>query len=132
VDPVSPEGIESLRTALKGLSANLNDSLREAFRDQALMIARNAQGLVPVRSGHAKASIGVDVINDEVTLIAGGARAPYFGWLEFGGQANHAKRPFVKGGRYLGKATDAAIGDIEFACLAAVIEGTRREGLDGT
>jgi hypothetical protein len=63
---------------------------------------------VPKRSGTAAASVRGGSGGNTVYIIAGSAKAPYFGWLDFGGylrptgrRRNTISRPKVTTGRYL-------------------------------
>lgn len=59
-------------------------------------------------SGAARASLRVVEGVGTAQLVGGGRRAPYYGWLDFGGFAGRsrpgrrgARRPYRRGGRYI-------------------------------
>jgi phage gpG-like protein len=65
---------------------------------------------VPKRTGRLAGSISVQRDQDGARLEMGGAGVPYAGWIEYGGSRG---RPYVAGGRYVGRATEHA--DRDFA-----------------
>lgn len=129
------QGDDSLAAALRATGAALEDEFRAAMGDTARMIARDAQGRVPRLTGAARATIDVQVAEGAAMIVAGGQRAPYFGWLEHGGAVGRhdsIRLPYVNDGRYIGRAVDTAIADIETAALTAVRNAGRKGGLDVT
>lgn len=56
-------------------------------------------------SGAARASLQVMGSSGTETLSAGGRKAPYFGWLDFGGhtgaRGGRGRRPYKRAGRYI-------------------------------
>lgn len=129
------EGADSFAAALRATAAALPGEFRAEMGDTARMIVRDAQGRVPRLTGAARASMDVQVLDEAATIVAGGQRAPYFGWLEHGGAVGRRDSvvlPYVKDGRYLGRAVDAAMDDIETAALAAVTNAGREGGVDVT
>lgn len=109
-----PDAARDAQTALRGeLSAALADTARE--------IVRGAQRRVPVRTGDARASMKVEEADDGARIVAGGVRAPYFHILEYGSK-------FVRGGHHLGKATGAALDDLERAAAEGVKRAAERGG----
>ncbi|HKY77449.1 MAG TPA: HK97 gp10 family phage protein [Acidimicrobiia bacterium] len=130
---VQVDGPEELREALRGLSRALPGAARAEMADTAQMIARDAQGAVPRRSGAARASVRAEIRDGAAAIVAGGRRAPYFPWLEFGGRVgirDSVDRPFVRDGRYIGRAVDAGVDDIEAAAARGFVEAARAQGLD--
>ena len=101
----------------------LRDELAEALADTAREIVRGAQSRVPVLTGAARNSLGVERADDAAMIVAGGTRAPYFHILEYGSR-------FVRGGHYLGKAIEANMADLERAVLEGVKDAARRGGFD--
>lgn len=128
-------GADEVAEAARRFAAGLDGHLRTQFQDRARMIARDAQGAVPRRTGAARASVDVQTIEGAVAIVAGGRRAPYFPWLEFGGRVGRndsVNRPFVRDGRYLGRAIDAQLSDIEAAAARAVVDAGRDAGFEVT
>lgn len=67
------------------------------------------QSRVPVRTGKARASIRAVSSGNVILIAAGGARVPYFGWLDWGGEIRGGgpdrrkviSRTRIRKGRYI-------------------------------
>lgn len=124
---VTVTGDDELARALAATARNLDDAVGRQLVDEARMIARDAQSHVPRRSGAARATVEARVVNDAATIVGGGRTAPYFAWLEYGGNVgirNSVRRPFVRDGRYIGRAVDAGLRDIEAAVARGVADAS--------
>lgn len=100
------EGLSELQGALRKAEGDIPKVLSVFLGKAAEMTKRDAQGLVPRGpSGAARASLrvlGSSGTRPVSTVVGGGSRAPYFGWLDFGGRTgikNSVERRFVRGGR---------------------------------
>ncbi|HKZ19277.1 MAG TPA: HK97 gp10 family phage protein [Acidimicrobiia bacterium] len=111
----------TVEDAARAASGALRGELEDALAGAAREIVRGAQGRVPVLTGAARASLRVEPADEGARIVAGGTQAPYFHILEYGSK-------FVRGGHHLGKATGAALGDIEQAALQAATDAARRGG----
>lgn len=103
-DEVRIEGLAEFSRSLKKLDADLPKALRLALNSSADVVVSGAKGKVPNRSGRARGSIRAASTRTEVRVRAGGKRAPYYPWLDFGGRVGRGRsvaRPFLKDGRYL-------------------------------
>lgn len=99
---VHVRGLKEFQAALRQIDKALGPELRKGLNEVAEVVAAAARPLVPVRSGAAAASIKARSSQRGAALAVGGARVPYFGWLEWGGRTGRNKstrRPFVPGGR---------------------------------
>ena len=83
----------------------MRDELRSAV---ANTVVPSVVSRVPQRTGDAAASVRATGGGAVTYVVAGGASAPYFGWLDFGGhlrkqgeRRNDQFRPVIKGGRYV-------------------------------
>jgi len=112
-----------LANGARTVSDVLRGELREGMRDSASEFVRGAKSRVPIDSGRARDSLGVENADDGAMIVAGGRIAPYFHILEYGSK-------FMRGGHYLGKAIDAGLEDIERAALEAVKDAAQRGGFD--
>lgn len=86
------------------MDRDLPKALRIAMNAGAQLVVDVAKPRVPQRSGAAAASIRVVSTRTEARVRAGGARVPYYPWLDFGGavgKGKKTKRAFFKSGRYL-------------------------------
>lgn len=128
-------GADDLRRALRATSDGLDEHVRAQFLDQARMVAADAAGHVPRQSGAARATVDAVILDQAATIVGGGGRVPYFPWLEYGGRVGRhqsVRRPFVRDGRYIGRAVDAAFADIEAAAARGVADAARGAGLEVT
>lgn len=98
------EGLAQFSRNLRKLDSDLPKALRVAMNEAADLVVTDARALVPKRSGKAAKSIRAASTRTAVRVKAGGTRAPYYSWLDFGGRVGRKKatrRPFLKEGRYL-------------------------------
>lgn len=103
-EPIRVDGLNQLRKSLKDAGEGAEKELRPALNDAAQIVVNVAQRRVPSITGTARKSIGVASTGNKVRVKAGGTKAPYFPWLDYGGRTGkHGSvvRPFDKGGRYL-------------------------------
>lgn len=111
-DPVRVVGLKELQTELKALNAALPREIRKALNQVAVTVAQGTQRRVPRGdTGNARASVKPASTQTMARVVAGGKKAPYYPWLDFGGTVGPGKhgkgskgsivRPFVKSGRYL-------------------------------
>jgi hypothetical protein len=119
---VEVRGIRDLRKALKDVGDDAPKELRDGLAEAAEIVASAARLKVPHRSGDAAGSIKVRKQSAAAALAMGGNKAPYYGWLDFGGtvgkgrvaggakkraggatggHAGSVKRPWMPEGRYI-------------------------------
>lgn len=104
IRPIVVEGMKDLQRALKEMDGESQKEIRVALNAVAATVAQGAARRVPTRTGRARASIREMSSQRETRIVAGGRRAPYYAWLDFGGtigRARSVKRRYVVGGRYL-------------------------------
>lgn len=97
-------GIRDLQAALRAVDRDLAKELRLGLNEAAQIVLEAARPKVPVRTGAAAASMKLRSTQRAAGLAVGGSKAPYFGWLDFGGKVGRAhsvKRPYIAGGRYV-------------------------------
>ncbi len=97
-------GLKEFRRALKTVDGELPKVLRVAMNKAADLVVQEARPGVPKSTGKAAASIKPRSTATSVRVSAGGARAPYYPWLDYGGRVGRRKatvRPFSPDGRYL-------------------------------
>lgn len=103
-DVIQIRGLKELRRGLREVDKALGPELRKGLNEIADIVGDAARPLVPSRTGKARASIKAKSTETAVQLKVGGAKAPYYGWLDFGGKVGRSKsvrRPFIQGGRYI-------------------------------
>lgn len=102
MQPIRVTGLREVQKALKDLDGESQKELRLALNDAAGIVVRVAQRRTPVLSGAARSSIRATSGQREARVTAGGRKAPYLPWLDYGGSTGRnksVKRTFIKGGR---------------------------------
>lgn len=104
IQPISIEGLRDLQAALRGLDGEAQKQLRLVLNGAAATVAHAAARRVPTRTGKARGSIRPASSQREARVKAGGSKAAYYGWLDFGGAVGRKKntrRRFLREGRYM-------------------------------
>lgn len=104
IEPIKIQGLRDLQAALKGLDGEAQKQLRLVLNGAATTVANAAARRVPTRTGKARSSIRPASSQREARVKAGGAKAAYYGWLDFGGAVGRKKntrRRFLQEGRYM-------------------------------
>ncbi len=98
-------GLSQLNRALRQIDNEAPKTLRVALNTVAAEVADAIRPKVPTVSGAARSSLRVGSTRTSARIRAGGAKAPYWPWLDFGGQGRikgrPAARPFIPEGRYV-------------------------------
>lgn len=103
------DGLKELNKALKTIDRETAKAMRLILNDAAEIVVSVAKPRVPTRTGVARSTLGVSSTQTAARVKAGGNRAPYYPWLDFGGKTGRKRsvnRPFIKSGRYLWAAYD--------------------------
>ena len=138
---VRVEGLAQLRSALRR-AERLDDltELRLAMKAAADVVAQDARGRVPARSGRARGSIRAVSGGNKAFVVGGRASVPYYGWLDFGSRTPRSGNPRSKGpwvgsgrgpseGRFIYPAVDATESRVVELTSAAVGRALNRLGL---
>jgi hypothetical protein len=131
-EPIRIEGLREFLRAVKRANADLPKAVRLAGNAAADIVVRTAKPRVPQRTGRAAGTIRARSTQSEARVAAGGARVPYYPWLDFGGRVgrNHAtKRPFIKKGRYIWAAYADHIPQIQETMAESLADVARQAGL---
>lgn len=134
--PITIRGLRDFQAALKAMDGESQKKLRVAMNAAAELVADRARRGVPRKSGAAKGSIKAQSQQRVARVVGGSRKAPYFGWLDFGGEGRRkgrpAPRPFRKEGRYIYPAFSAEY-DAVLAELENQLVGLARDaGLEVT
>jgi hypothetical protein len=103
-DQIRVQGLREFQAKLKAADGESQKLLRVVLNDAAEIVVKEANSLVPRRTGNAAASIKAQSSQREGRVRAGGAKVPYYAWLDFGGRVGRSRsvvRPFMKSGRYI-------------------------------
>lgn len=98
-------GLAKLSRGLRAVDADAPKELRIALNSAAQLLVDEAKPEVPSVSGAARRSMVARSTRTSARVGVGGKKAPYFPWLDFGGQGRiagrPAPRPFLREGRYI-------------------------------
>jgi hypothetical protein len=103
-DMVKIVGLKEFNKRLRDMGGDLPKAVRLAFNDCADIVVQDARPRVPKWTGAAKGSVRVASTRTAARIRGGGAKAPYYPWLDFGGYAGRGRtmhRPFLQEGRYI-------------------------------
>ena len=131
-DRVQIDGIRDLQKQLRAMDADMPKQLRIALNSAGQIVLDYAQPKVPTRSGAARGSMKLRSSQREARIAAGGRRAPYYPWLDFGGQVGPPgpKRPFLREGRFIYVAVREEQKKIQEALQKALSDLIRGAGLE--
>ncbi len=97
-------GLAQLSRGLKALSNDAPKELRLALNASAEEFVQILRPKIPVDTGAARRSVVARSTRTAARIAVGGKKAPYYPWLDFGGQGRRAgrpaPRPFIREGRY--------------------------------
>jgi len=130
---IKVEGLAQFTRNLKKLDSEIPKAQRKLLNDAAEIVLGYARKQVPRRSGAAAGSLMAKSTQTAVRVAAGGRRAPYYPWLDFGGAVGRkkaTKRPFYTEGRYIYPALAAKRKEFEAAVLAALTDSARSAGIE--
>lgn len=127
------DGLDQFVRNLRKLDKDLPKALRVAFNSAADIVIGYARPKIPVRSGRAARTLRAQSTRTAVRVTAGGKRAPYYPWLDFGGRVGRkksVKRPFIGDGRYLYAGLHAERERIHQATVDALLDAARSAGVE--
>ncbi len=128
-------GLNDFRKGLRGIDRSLSKAVRVALNAVADVLITAARPKVPSVSGAARASLKAASTQTTAKISAGGTRAPYYAWLDFGGRVGRnrsVRRPFYREGRYIYPTLAQERPAIEEAMLRAVAQLASAQGIDVT
>jgi hypothetical protein len=98
-------GLAQLNRGLRALDKDAPKQLRLVHNDAANMLIDHAKPKVPEKTGAARRSMVARSTRTSARVAVGGKKAPWFPWLDFGGQGRVKGRPapraFIREGRYI-------------------------------
>lgn len=132
-EPIRIDGLKQFTRNLKRLDSDLPKMLRVGMNDSLNVVINYAKPRIPSRTGRAAGSLKGKSTQTSARLQAGGRRAPYFPWLDFGGKTGRNRsvdRPFYKEGRYLWKGYIVKRDELNVRLLETMVNVTRAAGLE--
>lgn len=127
-------GLAQLNRGLRAVDTEAPKQLRLALNSAAQLLADTARPEVPEVTGAARRSIVARSTRTAARVGVGGKKAPYFPWLDFGGQGRikgrPAPRPFLGEGRYIYPTLRRIRPEIEQQLQDAISDVIRNAGLE--
>lgn len=134
VGKIQVAGLRDFQRQLKAMDAGLPKQLRLALNEASNEVIDYAQPRIPRRSGAAAGSLKARSSQREARVGVGGRRAPYYPWLDFGGEGRvkgrPAARPFIRSGRYVYKGLEVRRDRITEIMSQALSQLARDAGLE--
>jgi hypothetical protein len=128
-------GLREFQRALKEMDAGLPKLIRVALNEASGLVISYARPRIPKKSGKAAGSLKVRSSQRQARIAAGGTRAPWYPWLDYGGAVGiggSVKREFRKEGRYIYPGLRENQDEITAAMEKALTELARTAGLEVT
>lgn len=135
MDPLKISGLREFQAALKSMDGESQKKLRLVLNQAAEIVATGARRRMPSRTGRARASVKASSSQREARVKGGGAKAPYYPWLDFGGAVGReksVKRRYYPDGRFIFPAYSAQQDNIAKLLEARLVELAKESGLDVT
>lgn len=132
-EAIQIQGLTSFNKALRQMDSDLPKGLRIGLNAAVQIVVDAARPRIPRRSGRAARSLRASSTRTKARISAGGTKAKYFPWLDFGGQGpggRPAKRPFYSDGRYVWKAFAEKRPQVQAALEKALADVARGAGLE--
>lgn len=126
-------GLKEFQKSLRALDSDLPKAVRLSLNAAVDIVLDYARPRIPSRSGRAARSLRAASTQTTARVSAGGRRAPYYPWLDFGGRVGaqrQIRRPFYREGRYLYKGLAVKRTEFTEAMERSVAEVARRAGFD--
>ncbi|HEX6969406.1 MAG TPA: HK97 gp10 family phage protein [Micromonosporaceae bacterium] len=136
-EAVKVEGLRELSRNLKKIGPDMPKALRLGLNKVADLVVQDAKPRVPTRTGRAAKTLRAASTRTASRIRAGGKRAPYYPWLDFGGTITRGgrgtiSRPFYKDGRYIYKslADLRTSGKFEQTLTDSLLDVIRQAGIE--
>lgn len=101
---VKVSGLREFTRAVANVDKGLKKEIRLVLNEAVGSIVEGSKPLAPRDSGAASGSIRAMSTQTKARIRAGGAKAPYYPWLDFGGKVGkyrQVERPYNEEGRYI-------------------------------
>jgi hypothetical protein len=136
-EPIKIEGLNRFVRDLKTIDAELPKMVRKAFNTSTDLVVDDARPRIPRRSGRARGSVRSRSTQTFARITGGGAKAPHYPWLDFGGRVGRRgsiRRPFLTEGRYIYRSYYdlRARGEFERVMVAELLRVVRSAGIEVT
>ncbi|MBB3099305.1 hypothetical protein FHR83_007011 [Actinoplanes campanulatus] len=102
---IAVTGLAQLNRGLRAIDSEAPKQLRLALNEAAELLVTKTRPKIPAVTGAARSSLKARSTRTSARVAVGGKKAPYFPWLDFGGQGRVKGRPapraFINEGRYV-------------------------------
>lgn len=133
---IEVEGLAALNRGLRAVDKDAPKELRLALNEGANLFADRIRPEVPTVTGAARRSVVARSTRTSARVAVGGKRAPWFPWLDFGGQGRVAGRPapreFIADGRYVYPTLRRVRPEIQDKLQESITAVIRNAGLEAT
>ena len=129
---IDVSGIRAFGKQLRQMDAGLGKQVRIMLNGSAELVVTKARPKIQTRTGRAAASLKVSSSQREARVAAGGRKAPYYPWLDFGGNVgpnDSVSRPFYTEGRYIYPTVRENSDEIQKTMAAGISELAQSAGL---
>jgi hypothetical protein len=126
-------GLADMRRGLKGMDKDLPKAMRLVLNGVAEVVVDAAKPKIPSKTGAARGSLKAASSQTESRISAGGRRAPYYPWLDFGGSVGRKKgthRKFLKSGRYIYPTVADKQKEIQAAMSKGIVKLAKDNGIE--
>jgi hypothetical protein len=132
-EAIQVRGLTEFVRSLRKINTDLPRELRVALNVGANLVVDWAQPRVAHKSGKAARSVRASSTRTAARVTGGGARVPYYPWLDFGGRVGRKRsvhRAFLPGGRYIYPGYVARQDEVTDEVTRALVEVAQRAGFD--
>lgn len=131
-NPIKITGLAEFNRSLRKLSKDAPKALRLVGNEAAQFVVKGAQAEIPTLTGAASNSIRASSTRTSARVRAGGAKVPYYGFLDYGGSVginDSVHREFIKTGRYLYPAFEGSRDQVQETLDKGLVEVAENAGL---
>ena len=132
-EPIKVTGLKEFNKGIKKLDKDLPKGVRVAFNGVADIFVAAVRPKIPRRTGRAAASLKAQSTQTLARVSAGGPKAPWYPWLDFGGRVGRKKsvvRQFYREGRYIYPTLSEQRDKITTAMQTALVGLARDSGVE--
>lgn len=133
--PIKIQGLAEFTRNLRKIDNDLPKAVRLAGNEAVEIVLTWARPRVPHRSGAAVRSLKARSTRTAARAQAGGDRARYFPWLDFGGATGprrSVKRPFIRQGRYLWRGLAENHDKVRASMASSLVRIVEQAGIEVT
>ena len=135
-EKIKVEGLAQLNKSLRAMDKDAPKQLRITLNDVASGFADRVKPEIPQETGAAARSVVARSTRTSARVAVGGRRAPYFPWLDYGGEGRikgrPSKREFIRAGRYVYPTLKRYRPEIERELQEGLSDLIRDSGLDAS